>query len=244
MIAVWILGLITLGFVFWRFFFFFRNPRRKVPLDDRHVLSPADGRILYVRPVSNRPDEPILSIKGKNIIRLTDLMHLPDEGLKDRTGYLIGIFMSPFDVHYNRAPIRGFLHKIAHDFPSSPWTSRTNLGMFNALSNLVFGEKPYHHDCDYLIHNERASYTLQGKDLLLYVTQIADQLVNQIVTYKHEEQVEQGEVFSLVRMGSQVDVFLPDRDRFEIRVAEGQRVKAGLSVLAALRDHPEGATPG
>ena len=239
MVWIWTLLVFLISFAFWRFVYFFRNPRRTISKNDRHILSPADGQVIYIRKVTNRPDEPILSIKGQNIIKLCDLMHTDDPDLQAKTGYLIGVFMGPFDVHYNRAPVRGHIHKISHDFPASPWSRRSNQGMFNAISNLFFDEKPYHHDCDYLIQNERASCIIKRPGLTVYVTQIADKLVHRIITYKNDTEIEQGDVFSLIRMGSQVDVFLPGCERFEIKVAERQSVKAGLSVLAEWK--PAGA---
>ena len=62
--------------------FFFRNPRRTVPYDDRLVLSPADGTVMSVTEVY-------------------DDQYLNDNGIK------VSIFLSIFDVHVNRSPIAG-----------------------------------------------------------------------------------------------------------------------------------------
>jgi phosphatidylserine decarboxylase len=60
--------------------FFFRNPERDCPVDDRLIISPADGRVVVVAPVEpNRADSPTQ----------------------------ISIFLSPMDVHINRSPIAG-----------------------------------------------------------------------------------------------------------------------------------------
>jgi phosphatidylserine decarboxylase len=222
-------------FIFWRFFFFFRNPPRKIPYDENHVLSPADGRIIYIKRVCNNGQEPIFSIKGRKVIKLTELMHLEEEKLKNSSGYLIGVFMSPFNVHFNRAPISGYIKKVAYDFPPSLLGKRQNQGMFNAISNLFFDEKPYWKDCDYLIDNERASYVIKNERQSLYVVQIAENWVKRIVTYKDQQPIRQGEVFGLIRMGSQVDIFIPDDggEKSEVKVVERQKVKAGQTVLVA-----------
>jgi len=60
--------------------FFFRNPKRECPTDDRLILSPADGRVVAVAPV--------------------------DATVKDSPVQL-SIFLSPLDVHINRSPIAG-----------------------------------------------------------------------------------------------------------------------------------------
>jgi phosphatidylserine decarboxylase len=61
---------------------FFRDPERPIPGDDRTVVSPADGRVMFVREV----DETRF-LKGKAI--------------------LVSIFLSVFDVHINRSPVGG-----------------------------------------------------------------------------------------------------------------------------------------
>jgi phosphatidylserine decarboxylase len=231
-VIYWLLLVICL-FLSWRFVFFFRNPNRVIIKNPDHILSPADGFVAYIREVSLKSQEPILSIKGRNIIKLHDLMALGDQDEIEKGGLLIGIFMSPFDVHYNRTPIAGRIRKIAHEFPR--WGgARKNLSMFNTLSNLVFNEKPYIHDSEYVITNERASYLIKNEDRSVYVTQIADQWVNKIVTHKDGVDVEQGEVFGLIRMGSQVDVYVPSARLDQVLVAERKHVLAGKTVLIDL----------
>jgi phosphatidylserine decarboxylase len=60
--------------------FFFRDPEREVPEDERLVVSPADGLIVVVKPVE-----------------------LADGNM----GTLVSIFLSIFDVHVNRSPLAG-----------------------------------------------------------------------------------------------------------------------------------------
>ena len=60
--------------------FFFRDPEREPPNDDRIVVSPADGRVVAASPVDDR------------------LADSPTQ---------ISIFLSPLDVHINRSPIAG-----------------------------------------------------------------------------------------------------------------------------------------
>lgn len=230
-VALIIVGILLALFVAWRFFFFFRNPNRKVQADDRLVLSPADGFVMYVRRVL--PGEPVISIKQGRAILLDDLMTLDDPCLP-REGWLVGIYMSPFDVHYNRAPIRGFIRKISHGFPAR--SNGINQNMFHGQSNLFFDLRPYSRDCEYLVENERASYVFANESLSVYVTQIADRWVRKIVTFRDYVPVAQGEVFGLIRMGSQVDLFVPDIDgRIEALVTERGHVRAGIDALFRCR---------
>ena len=61
---------------------FFRDPERTVPNKEKIVVSPADGRVLFVKDVL---DEKFINGKAK----------------------LVSIFMSPLNVHVNRIPITG-----------------------------------------------------------------------------------------------------------------------------------------
>ncbi len=215
-------------FAFWRFWFFFRNPPRHILADDSVVLSPADGFVVYV--VRVRPGRAVFAIKQGKPILLDDLMLLEEPGLP-RDGWLIGVWMSPFDVHYNRAPIRGRVRKIAHRFPARGAEKR-NATMFPAQTNLSFDQRPYWQGCDYLVKNERASYLFSNEKLSVYVTQIADRWIRKIVSLRDGVDIAQGDVFGLIRMGSQVDLFVPDPDHvLEVLVRERQHVRAGLDAL-------------
>ena len=64
------------------FTYFFRNPKREVPLDENVIISPADGTV-------------------KNI------EYIPYDDFIGGAGNKIIIFMSVFNVHINRSPIDG-----------------------------------------------------------------------------------------------------------------------------------------
>jgi phosphatidylserine decarboxylase len=201
--------LLLLLFAFWRFIFFFRNPERTSSADDNAILSPADGHVLYIKYVQH-PDTEVFSIKNERKILLHELMLLRRADTQLKTGWLIGIVMSPLDVHYNRSPVSGFIRRIGYEFPS---TLRKNFSMFPALQNLFFKNYPPQHDCTYLIYNERASYM--------------------IVNYKNDVTISRGEVFGMIRMGSQVDIFIPDSNApVQVMVKVREHIKAGKDVIA------------
>lgn len=52
------------------------------------------------------------------MIHLNDLMYIDDEDIFQKPGWLIDIMMTVFDVHYNLAPIHGYITKICHEFPT------------------------------------------------------------------------------------------------------------------------------
>ena len=61
---------------------FFRNPFRKIPLNDKHIISPADGKVVVIEEV------------------------FEEEYFKDKR-IQVSIFMSPVNVHVNRYPLSG-----------------------------------------------------------------------------------------------------------------------------------------
>ena len=231
-IGIGIIISIIILFLYWRFFFFFRNPKRTIPYDTKSILSPADGLVIYCKKIN--PDDDIFSIKKNKHIKLDDLMFIDDKDLKNQPGWLIGVFMTFLDVHYNRAPIEGQIKKIRHDFLNK---FKINKRLFKLYFNILFFRKPLWKNCNHIISNERASYVIKNKNLSVYVTQIADSWVNKIVTFKDNEKIKQGEIFGLVKMGSQVDIFVPDKNKsLDVVIKVRQRVKAGLTELIRIKD--------
>jgi phosphatidylserine decarboxylase len=226
------IAIFLVAFASWRFLFFFRNPNRPIAVDSRMILSPADGFIIYIRRVE--PGQEVIAMKKGEPILLDDLMTIDDPSIP-RHGWLVGIYMSPLDVHYNRAPIAGHIRKISHGFPQK--SRGRNSGMFPVQSNLFFDLRPFWQDCDHLVHNERASYIISNETLSVYVTQIADRWVRKIVTYKNCVSIGQGEIFGLIRMGSQVDVFVPDpQGTMEVLATERRHVRAGIHPLFQVKE--------
>ena len=80
---------------YWRYVWFFRNPPRSPPAGDS-LIAAADGTVVYVRKVS--ADQDVIHVKKGLAARLVDIVR-EDQPLPN---LVIGVFMSPFDVHYNR----------------------------------------------------------------------------------------------------------------------------------------------
>jgi phosphatidylserine decarboxylase len=223
-VALTILITIVGVLLYWRFIYFFRDPERIIP-SGNNVVSPADGTIVYIKKIDKGCIP--LSIKNKKEIKLEEITKV-DFKSKFEGGYIIGIFMSPWDVHVNRAPIKGRIEDIFY------YQSKFNLTMAKVTLNKLLKRKellplaPH-----YLFENERNSLIIHG-DFPVAVIQIADQYVNKIECWvKKDQLVEKGERIGLIRMGSQVDILLSSlNDKVRILVKEGIHVKAGETILA------------
>jgi len=163
--------------------FFFRDPRRSVPEAPGIVVAPADGRVTVVR-------------RGED----------PD------SESLISIFLSPVDVHVNRAPIAGTITDIT--YKEGKFLMATN-----SRASLL---------------NEQNTLTIQGEGLTVRCTQIAGILARRIVCWKEKgEQVERGERFGMIKFGSRTDLLLPPA--VEVLVEEGAHVKGGVTIVGKVR---------
>jgi phosphatidylserine decarboxylase len=204
------------GYAYWRFVWFWRNPVRKAPAGEG-VLSAADGTVVYVKTVA--PGDEVVSIKRGLAAKLVDL--LKEDAAQPKL--VIGVFMSPFDVHYNRAPVSGKVEFVRH----YPGRGR-NLHMGPMHWRILLRRPPYYRDSTHIVQNERTVTKIAG----CYIVQIAAKTVAGIDSYfKPGDNVQRGAIFGMIRIGSQVDVVLPWRDGMKVRVGPGDRVRAGETVL-------------
>ncbi|HQF42205.1 MAG TPA: phosphatidylserine decarboxylase family protein [Ignavibacteriaceae bacterium] len=101
---------------------FFRDPERKVPEKSNIVVSPADGRVLFVKDVI---DEKFINGRAK----------------------MVSIFMSPLNVHVNRIPISGkveYLNYVkgnyiaAFEDKASEQNERNEIGINSSAGKVLF----------------------------------------------------------------------------------------------------------
>lgn len=177
---------------------FFRDPNRSIPIHNDLIVAPADGRIL----------------KGKidriSTVQYSDPLmdYILDEGEK---GILISTFMSPFDVHVNRAPISG---KVV--------TTKHFSGKFKIAMGNVHTE------------NEKNLIVIDSEYGKVGVIQIAGFVARRIVQYVEVgDWVEAGERLGMIRFGSRVDLIIPKKNS-EIFVSLGEKPKAGETILAKM----------
>ncbi|MGZ5034491.1 MAG: phosphatidylserine decarboxylase [Usitatibacter sp.] len=218
------LATIAAAFLFWRYVWFFRDPPRAPPAAPG-LLSPADGTVVYVRRVA--PGEPVVVIKQGLAATVRDIMR--DDF--DRPKLVVGIFMSPFDVHYNRAPLEGTIGFVRRH---AALGENAHMGEMHWRS--LFDLPPRYQGSMHIVQNERAvtliEGTYRGAALPCYVVQIGARTVNGIDSYLSPGQhVRRGQTFGMIRVGSQVDMIVPWSDAFEVLVRPGERVIAGETVV-------------
>lgn len=155
-----------------------------------------------------RGDSLVVSPADGRIVMITEV----DEPafLKGRA-LRVSVFMNVFNVHVNRYPVGGTVRYVQY-----------NAGrFFNAAADKAS------------LENEQSSVGIESGRAQVLVRQIAGLVARRIVTYsKVGDVVTQGDRMGLIRFGSRMDVFVPVGST--VKVAIGQNVEAGVTVLAEL----------
>ena len=223
-IALLLLIAVAGAYGYWRQVWFFRNPPRTPPAE-AGLVSPADGTVVYVRRVA--PGEDVVVIKQGVAATVRDILR---EDF-DEPKIVIGVFMSPFDVHFNRAPVDGTIGFINH------YPARGDNAFMTAMHwRTLHGIQPYYEDSVHIVQNERTvtyfAGDYRGAALPVYVVQIGARTVSGIDSYfRTGDRVRRGVAFGMIRIGSQVDLIVPDRGGIAPRVRPGDRVVAGETIV-------------
>ena len=166
---------------------FFRDPERFPARTEGVVISGADGKV-------------------------TDVSEMEMPGAPGTTCHRVSVFMSPLNVHVNRAPVAGEVTRIEHTPGEFKAAFRDQASERNERNLIVFKDL-----------NARA----------IGMMQVAGYLARRIVCrLRVHDRIESGQRIGLIMFGSRVDHFIPAE--FRVTVAVGDRVRAGLSVLAEL----------
>jgi phosphatidylserine decarboxylase len=207
-------------------FHFFRDPVRPTYSDMSYFFSPADGVIVYQREV--RPEDPIVKIKGRNYT-VRDALREPRFS---EPSLVIGVFMTFFDVHINRIPYPGQL-----SYKELDSIDTYNHPMLDVEKSIFEDLRIPTDSLEYLHHNQRMVNRIHSSELqqCYYVLQIADYDVDCITPFdlKQNMPAAQGERFSMIRYGSQVDLIVPLSPLFKFTPLRkvGEHVEAGLDPL-------------
>ena len=170
--------------------YFFRDPERTHVTNEKAVLTPADGKIISIDKLNN----------GDN--------HFQDRAIK------ISIFMSIFNAHINRIPIRGKIAQLSYHPGKFFSANRDKASLCNE-------------------HNIVTLETYNRKKIVF--VQIAGLIARRISCWVNKgDYVETGQRFGLIRFGSRLEVYLPHDS--SLMVEKGGKVKAGQTVIGYLSE--------
>jgi len=170
---------------------FFRDPLRNIIPDENILYSPADGTI-------------------------TDIVELDDSALGTRS-LRIGMFLSIFNVHINRAPCSVRIENITYKKGQFKNAMSADSSRVNESNDILM------------------TRLCQPKDRLL-VRQISGAIARHIVCEaKEAAEYRQGEPFGMIKFGSRTELYLPAGSgaerKYEVTVKIGDRVRAGITPL-------------
>jgi phosphatidylserine decarboxylase len=167
---------------------FFRDPDRHVPDDKGVFVSPADGKVIVTRDVH---ESKYLHADAKEI----------------------SIFMSPMDVHVNRAPCDGRIKTVKH-----------NEGRFYAA---------YKDEAS--VRNENIEMVIETEYGDVLVRQVAGFVARRAVCRKKEgDLLKRGERYGIIKFSSRVDMYVPGSAK--VRIKPGDAVKAGETIIGEMPD--------
>ena len=169
-------------------FAFFRDPERTVPADPNVIVAAADGTVM-------------------------DIIELDENQVLRTKTRRVGIFLSIFDVHTNRAPIDG---KVIY--------RRHQEGL------CVDARRP---DCSE--KNESMTWAFENPRVTIVVRQITGAIARRIVAWSQiGDELKKGDRFGMIRFGSRTELYLPLNA--EVLVKVGDHVLGGSTIIARLPD--------
>lgn len=168
--------------------FFFRNPQRSYPVDDNVLLSPADGTVMEITELY---DDEYLDAKAKKVV----------------------IFLSVFDVHVNRSPMRGQIKY-----------QRYTCGGFRPAYKEAAS-----------FENERHAIGIENENMKVLVIQVAGLLARRIVSWVTlGYDLVQGQRYGMIKFGSSTEIVMPEN--IDILVKKGDKVKGGVTVIGRIEN--------
>ena len=165
---------------------FFRDPERAVPGDPNLVVAAADGKV-------------------------TDIIEVDENEVLKTKARRVGIFLSIFDVHTNRAPIDGRVIYRQH-----------REGLYLDARRSECSEK-----------NEAMTWAFENPRVTIVVRQITGAIARRIVAWSEiGDELEKGKRFGMIRFGSRTEVYLPLTA--DVLVKVGDHVAGGSTIIARL----------
>jgi phosphatidylserine decarboxylase len=166
---------------------FFRDPTPNVPADPRAIVSPADGTV-------------------------SDIVTMHEPNFLNTEAKRIGIFLSIFDVHVQRAPVEGRVKLVKY-----------------CPGKFVDARRP---ECATMNENRIIGLETPA-GVGMTVRQIAGLIARRIVGWADEgATLAKGDRIGMIRFGSRVELFLPVTAQIVIEL--GQHVKGGETIVARI----------
>jgi len=165
---------------------FFRDPDRATPVDPNLIVAAADGTV-------------------------TDIVEVDENEILKTRLRRIGIFLSIFDVHTNRAPIDGRIIYRQH-----------RPGLCLDARRTECSEK-----------NESMTWAFENSRVTIVVRQLTGAIARRIVAWSQiGDELKKGDRFGMIRFGSRTEVYLPCAATVLVKV--GDHVAGGSTVIARL----------
>ncbi len=201
--SVWLFWPIAIPFaIVWLWVLsFFRDPARSRSYAPGELCAPADGTVTEVA-----------ALEGHEAI--------------GGPAYRIGMFLSLFNVHINRAPCDGTVRSLAYRSGEFLDARHPESGQRNESNTVLI-------DPDAPVPGP------------VEVRQVAGLVARRIICHAKEgDHLLCGERFGLIKFGSRTELIIPRREGTDIKVKVGDKVRAGLTILACQPVAPDARTRG
>lgn len=163
------------------------------------------------REITAKPNQILATADGRIAQIKRDV--LEEEYLKEKTTR-ISIFLSPLNVHINRTPMPGVVKYLD----------------YHEGSKLYFTFQKKASEL-----NEHSSIGIENEYCRIFTKQIVGPIVRRVIYWIEKgQELEVGQRIGLMKFGSRMDIFIPSSAKLKVR--EGDKVRAGLSVIAEIKD--------
>ena len=167
---------------------FFRDPKREATFVDGEMCAPADGTV-------------------------TEVTHLDHDDRIAGPAIHVGIFLSIFNVHANRAPCAGTVRDVRYKPGRFLDARNPESGALNESNTVVLDVESPH----------------KGP---VVVRQVSGLLARRIVCHADVgTRLARGQRFGMIKFGSRTELIVPAEPGTEVVVQIGDKVHAGLTVL-------------
>lgn len=176
---------------------FFRDPERRIPVEDNVIVSPADG-----------------TIKDIEVLKVPEYSEI----FGDAEVIRIGIFLSVFNVHINRAPCDLIVDRIIYK-KGKFYDARDGRAIKENESNTIL-----------------CRGNVSGIEFPLVIKQISGAIAKRIVcSVNINDELKKGKRFGMIKFGSRTELYFLKNERVFNKLNIGDKVKAGESIIIEVK---------